>query len=82
MTLQHFAFGDGMAALATLDKYKRRRQLRLAPTRQFWRSMQDFQRLHGYRLVTYTDFVDGFLARPRTDDMRQMADDVLPQLYR
>lgn len=82
MTLQHFTFGDGMASLATLHNYKRRRQLRLAPTREFWRDMRDFQRLHGYRLVTYEDFVDNFLARPRTDDMRQMVDDVLPQLYR
>ncbi len=75
-------FGDGMAALATLDRYKRRRQLRLAPTREFWRAMRHFQRIHGYKLVAYGDFVDGFLARPRTDDMRQMVEDVLPELYR
>lgn len=81
MKITTVAFGNGMAALDALHRYKKRRELRLLPTRELHAGMNEFQRIHGYRVVAYADFVRSFVARPRTDDMRQMVDDVLPLLY-
>lgn len=76
MRVQRFAFGDGMVALDALHRYKMRRKLFLQPTRELHGGMVEFQRIHGYQKVTYENFVDGFFAKPRTDDMRQMLDDI------
>ena len=77
MHVQHFAFGNGMVALDALHRYKMRRKLLLQPTRELHAGMVEFQRVNGYRQVTYADFVDSFFAKPRTDDMRQMLDDLV-----
>lgn len=78
MKVHHFAFGDGMVALDALHQYKNRRKLMLQPTTALHAGMLEFQRIHGYKLTTYENFVDGFFPKPRTDDMRQMLDDIAP----
>jgi len=78
MRVQHFAFGNGMVALNALRLYKNRRKLMLQPTRELHAGMVEFQRIHGYRLVTYADFVDNFFRTPHTGDMVQMLDDLAP----
>lgn len=62
--------------LEALHAYKHRRKLFLHPTRELHAGMNEFQRLNGFRLTTYDDFADNFFARPRTDDMRQMVEDI------
>lgn len=78
MRVQNFAFGNGMVALDALHRYKNRRKLMLQPTRELHSSMNEFQRINGYQLVSYEKFVDSFFPQPRTDDMVQMLDDLAP----
>lgn len=72
------AFGNGMRALAALHRYKQRRKLMLQPTRELHAGVNEFQRIYGFRVTTYADFVDGFFSKPCTGDMRQMLDDLEP----